>query len=51
MIRITEKIISHIGFDNSAFNIEYYWDRGRDKIWLLEINTRVSQSHSDVLKK
>ena len=51
MIRITEKIISHIGFDNSAFNIEYYWDRGRDKIWLLEINTRVSQSHSDIFEK
>ncbi|MFW6361085.1 MAG: ATP-grasp domain-containing protein [Spirochaetota bacterium] len=51
MIRITEKVISHIGFDDSAFNIEYYWDRGRDKIWLLEINTRVSQSHSDIFEK
>jgi len=51
MIRITEKIISSIGFDNSAFNIEYYWDRGRDKIWLLEINTRVSQSHADIFEK
>ncbi|MCF7914988.1 MAG: hypothetical protein K9L66_07480, partial [Spirochaetaceae bacterium] len=51
MIRITEKILSSIGFDNSAFNIEYYWDRGRDKIWLLEINTRVSESHSDIFEK
>lgn len=51
MIRITEKVISHIGFDDSAFNIEYFWDRERDKIWLLEINTRVSQSHSDIFEK
>ena len=51
MIRIAEKILSSIGFDNSAFNIEYYWDRGRDKIWLLEINTRVSESHSDIFEK
>ncbi len=51
MIRITEKIISFIGFDNSAFNIEYFWDREKDKIWLLEINTRVSQSHSDIFEK
>ena len=51
MIRITEKVISHIGFEDSAFNIEYFWDRGRDKIWLLEINTRVSQSHSDIFEK
>ena len=51
MQRITEKVIPAVGFDNSAFNIEYYWNREKDKIWLLEINTRVSQSHSDVFRK
>lgn len=51
MQRITEKIISAIGFEDSAFNIEYFWNREKDKIWLLEINTRVSQSHSDVFQK
>ncbi|MGM0675555.1 MAG: ATP-grasp domain-containing protein [Spirochaetota bacterium] len=51
MVRITETIIPALGFDNSAFNIEYFWDRGKDKIWLLEINTRVSQSHSDIFEK
>lgn len=51
MIRITEKVISAIGFDNSAFNIEYYWDREKDRVWLLEINTRVSQSHSYLFEK
>lgn len=51
MQRITETIIPAIGFNDSAFNIEYYWNREQDKIWLLEINTRVSQSHSDVFQK
>jgi hypothetical protein len=51
MIAITETILTAIGFDNSAFNIEYYWDREQDRIWLLEINTRVSQSHSDLFEK
>jgi hypothetical protein len=51
MVRITERIISAVGFDDSAFNIEYYWDREKDRIWLLEINTRVSQSHSDIFEK
>jgi hypothetical protein len=51
MIEITKTVISHIGFDNSAFNIEYFWDRERNHIWLLEINTRVSMSHSDVFEK
>ncbi|MFP4375324.1 MAG: acetyl-CoA carboxylase biotin carboxylase subunit family protein [Spirochaetaceae bacterium] len=51
MVRITEKLIPALGFDNSAFNIEYYWDREKDRIWLLEVNTRVSQSHSDIFEK
>lgn len=51
MHRITETIIPAMGFDDSAFNIEYYWNREQDRIWLLEINTRVSQSHSDVFEK
>lgn len=51
MHRITEAIIPAMGFDDSAFNIEYYWNREQDRIWLLEINTRVSQSHSNVFEK
>jgi hypothetical protein len=51
MVRITEKLIPALGFDNSAFNIEYYWDRERDLVWLLEVNTRVSQSHADIFEK
>ncbi len=51
MVRITEKLIPALGFDNSAFNIEYYWDREKDRIWLLEVNTRVSQSHADIFEK
>lgn len=51
IVELTKKVISHIGFDNAAFNIEYFWDRAHDKVWLLEINTRVSMSHSDVFEK
>ena len=51
MIAISKKVIPHIGYDNAAFNIEFYWNREQDKIWLLEINTRVSQSHSDIFEK
>ena len=51
MVEITERVIPHIGFDNCAFNIEFYWDREINHVWLLEINTRVSQSHSDIFEK
>lgn len=48
---VSERVIKHVGYDNAAFNIEYFWDEVLDKLWLLEINTRVSQSHSDVFEK
>jgi biotin carboxylase len=46
MIEIAHCFLSHIGFDNSTFNVEFFWDETRDRIWLLEVNSRISQSHS-----
>ncbi|WP_099092545.1 ATP-grasp domain-containing protein [Marinobacter salinus] len=51
MITITEKFFGHIDFDNGPFNIEYYWDSRRDRIWLLEVNTRISRSHCPLFQK
>ncbi|MBB3192381.1 ATP-grasp domain-containing protein [Halomonas cerina] len=51
MRELTDTVMAHIGFDNSAFNIEYFWDEVQDRIWLLEINTRISQSHCDLFEK
>ncbi len=51
MSEITATIIAALGYDNGAFNLEFYWDRQNDKVWLLEINTRVSQSHSFLFEK
>jgi biotin carboxylase len=50
MNEITRKVMAHIGYDNAAFNIEYYWDEVQNKIWLLEINTRIAQSHCDLFE-
>lgn len=51
MAAITKRVMKHIGYDNAAFNIEYFWDEPHNRIWLLEINTRISQSHSDLFEK
>ncbi|WGI27047.1 ATP-grasp domain-containing protein [Halomonas alkaliantarctica] len=51
MQALTRSIMAHIGYDNAAFNIEYFWDEVQDRIWLLEINTRVAQSHCDLFEK
>ncbi len=48
MARIAERVIRQVGLDDSVFNIELFWDEDKDRIWLLEINTRISQSHSDL---
>lgn len=46
MIAATRRVLQHIGYDNAAFNIEFYWNPGDDSIRLLEINTRISKSHA-----
>lgn len=45
MIALTKRVMSHIDYDNAPFNIEFFWDKDRDQLWLLEINTRISKSH------
>ncbi len=51
MRRAAKAIMSHVGFENSAFNIEFFWDKKSDDIKLLEINPRISQSHADLFHK
>lgn len=42
-----KKLLRHMGFDNSPFGIEFFWDERSDSFKILEINTRISQSHCD----
>lgn len=51
MMDIARKIILHIGLNNSPFNIEFYYDQSKDQIYLLEINPRVSQAHTEIFSK
>jgi len=46
MAEIARETIWTIGFDQSPFNMEFYYDEDRDHIWVLELNTRISQSHA-----
>ncbi|PAY16868.1 hypothetical protein CKO51_24315 [Rhodopirellula sp. SM50] len=46
IIDASDKVIERIGFDGGAFNIEFFWDPDSDAVSLLEINPRISQSHS-----
>ncbi|MEX0730343.1 MAG: ATP-grasp domain-containing protein [Aquisalimonadaceae bacterium] len=51
MINASERFLRHIGFDNGCFNAEFMWDQANDRLQLVEVNTRISQSHSDLFTK
>lgn len=51
MIALTQKVMIQLQYNNAPFNIEFFYDEHQDKIWLLEINPRISQSHCDLFEK
>ncbi len=50
MIVDAERLLTHIGLDNSPFNMEFFWNEATDRIWLLEINPRISKSHCPLFR-
>ncbi|MBB4287179.1 ATP-grasp domain-containing protein [Roseospira goensis] len=45
------RVVAHIGLTDTPFNMEFFYDRDRDAIALLEINARISKSHSPLFDK
>lgn len=50
MADIARRLMQHIDLDNSPFNIEFFWDKPRNRLNLLEVNPRISQSHSPLFE-
>jgi len=46
MSKAAERLMRKLGYEGAAFNIEFYWDPDSDRIRLLEVNARISKSHS-----
>lgn len=51
MTQIAQIFFTQIGYNNAPFNIEFFYDEHHDKVWLLEVNPRISQSHCDLFEK
>ena len=51
MADVCERYLRHVGFDNGCFNVEFMWEEDDDQLWIIEVNTRISQSHSDLFTK
>ncbi len=49
--KASRKVMEHLGYDMAAFNIEWFWDSDNGDLKILEINSRISQSHSDLFEK
>lgn len=48
---VTQQLMSQIGLDDSAFNLEFIWNEAADEMKLIEVNPRISQSLSDMFEK
>ena len=48
MAELSRRVMRQIGYDDTTFNVEYFWDAERDALTLLEINPRHSQSHAEL---
>ncbi|MGM0529842.1 MAG: ATP-grasp domain-containing protein [Bacteroidota bacterium] len=51
MADLARRAITQIGLNNSAFNIEFFYNHTVNQIFLLEINPRISQAHTDIFEK
>lgn len=51
MIDVVRGAVLQIGLDNAPFNAEFFYDQTSDQLWLLEINPRISQAHTDIIEK
>lgn len=50
MIKAAGRFLRHIGYNGAPFNAEFYWNPQTDQVRLLEVNTRLSKSHSPLFK-
>ena len=51
MADLARRVITQVGLNNSAFNIEFFFNSTMNFNFLLEINPRISQSHTDIFEK
>jgi hypothetical protein len=47
---VTREVIGALGYDQAAFNAEYFVDEETGEFGLLEINPRISQSHAELFE-
>jgi len=46
MCDVSKRLLKGMDYNNAPFGVEFFWDEKADRVSLLEINARISQSHS-----
>ena len=49
-VEMTAKLIDALGYEGSPFNIEFFWNPDDGALRILEINPRISKSHSPLFR-
>lgn len=50
MARIAERVIRHTGLDRTFFNMEFFYRREDDSIWIIEINGRMASQFAPLYR-
>lgn len=51
MEEATRRLLGSIGFDQGCFNAEFFWEPDSDRLRIVEVNPRISQSHAYLFDK
>lgn len=51
MADVTRRAITQMGLNDSPFNVEFFYNPTFEAVYLLEINPRISQAHTDIFEK
>jgi biotin carboxylase len=50
MAKIARSVVLDAQYEDAPFNAEFFWEPDTDRIWLLEINARLSRSHLELFE-
>jgi biotin carboxylase len=45
---VATRLVKGLGIRQAQFNIEFFWDEKRDRVWVIEINPRMSYQFADL---
>jgi biotin carboxylase len=51
MCEVATCVVKGLGMRRGQFNVELFWDAARDRLWIIEVNPRLSYQFADLYEK